>query len=109
MKARFEKSLGHRVVKVIRRDDGHSLDAIRTRGFGARHVRVAAVGAIRRDVQVLRGSTTTSRIGGKRGGYEFVMIVHARGDAVPLANERTGAASHHPQSDAALCFTRGSS
>ncbi len=105
MNARFEEGFGHWVVHVVGCDNGYGLDAIRALGFCGSHFGVAAVGAIRRDVQVLRGGAAARWIRRQRGGNEFVMIVHARGDAVHRANERAGSASHHAQSDAALSFT----
>jgi hypothetical protein len=54
--AGFEECGGYRRMEMIRRDDGHHLDAIRPRGFGARHL--AVVGIRARRVQADRRAGT---------------------------------------------------
>ena len=84
-------------VQVIRRDDGHGLDAVRPGRLRLRHGAVVAVAALWRQVQ--RGAAVAGalRIGRQGTRHQFVLVIDARRDAVHGTDERALPAPYHAQ------------
>ena len=88
-------------MHVVRRDDGHRLDAVRAPGFGLRHLLEVGIDALGSEAEFLAGGLGLLRLGRQRARHEVVVIVHARGKPVHGADEGALPAAHHAEADAA--------
>jgi hypothetical protein len=69
--------------------------------FGLRHFCKISIGAVRGDVEVLRGSAAFFWVRGQGCGYQFEAVVDAGGYAMDGTDEASGAATYHAQAEAA--------
>ena len=99
--AGLEEGLGGRVMDVVRRDDRHDVDAVVARGLLRRHLREAAIGALRRDPKLCRRGPGARRIGAQRARDQLVAVVQACGDPMHRTDEGALAAAHHAKAQPA--------
>jgi len=82
-------------VDVVRRNDGDGVDAVWALDSAVAISAEGGVGAVWGDVEVLAAFAGFFGVGGEGGGYQFEVVVDARGYAVDCADEAAWAAAYH--------------
>ena len=88
-----------REMKVVRRRDGHEVDAVVPPGFGGDHRLDGRIGALRIESVASAGLERARRIAAERAGDKLDLAVHLGCEAMHGADERPGPAADQSHPD----------
>ena len=99
IEAGFEKQFRGWKVLVVRRDDDDEVEPLVGRhlrlSFG--HLGIGTVGAIRRNIEILRGCLGTLGIRREGAGDEFRLTIHVSCDAMDCTDKGAASAADHSE------------
>ena len=94
---RIEPAAGEPVVAVVRGHDRDHVHPVRPRRLRREHLVDVAVGPLRRPAERPPRGARPLRVRGQHPAHHLVAVVEARRGAVDLADDASGAASEHPE------------
>ena len=97
MDARIQKCDGRTSMHMVRRNDRHGIDPVRSRGLSQRHFFVRPIGSVGCNPQLYRAGSGTYRVRGQRTGNKIPFPIDPRGNPVDAADKGALAAPHHSQ------------